>query len=67
MEHRAAPYLARTVFHCDLILFIPNIDVACYADDNAPFARASSELEVTSIQSGVVDSQIDPNSIQKNI
>ena len=31
---------------CDLFLFIPNIDLVIYADDNTPFAMGSSELEV---------------------
>ena len=34
------------VFLCDLFLFIPNIDLVSYADDNTPFAMGSSELEV---------------------
>ena len=34
------------IFLCDLFLFIPNIDLVSYADDNTPFAMSSSELEV---------------------
>ena len=34
------------IFLCDLFLFIPNIDLVSYADDNIPFAMGSSELEV---------------------
>ena len=34
------------VFLCDLFLFIPNIDLVSYADDNTLFAMGSSELEV---------------------
>ena len=30
------------VFLCDLFLFIPNIDLVSYADDNTPFATSSS-------------------------
>ena len=34
------------VFLCDLFLFIPNIDLVSYADDNTPFEMGSSALEV---------------------
>ena len=34
------------VFLCDLFVFIPNINLVSYADDNTPFAMVSSELEV---------------------
>ena len=34
------------VFLCDLFLFIPNIDLVSYENDNTPFAMGSSELEV---------------------
>ena len=34
------------IFLCDLFLFIPNIDLVSYADDNTPFAMGSSDLEV---------------------
>ena len=33
------------VFLCDLFLFIANIDLVCYADDNTPFAMGSAELK----------------------
>ena len=35
------------VYLCDLFLFIPNIDLVSYADDNILFAMGSSELEVS--------------------
>ena len=35
------------VYLCDLFLFISNIDLVSYADDNTPFAMGSSELEVS--------------------
>ena len=34
------------VFLCDLFLFISDIDLKSYADDNTPFTMGSSELEV---------------------
>ena len=34
------------VFLCDVFLFIPNIDLVSYANDNTPFAMGSPELEV---------------------
>ena len=33
-------------FLCDLFLFITNINVVSYADDNTQFAMGSSEFEV---------------------
>ena len=44
------------VFLCDLFLFIPNIDLVSYADDNTPFAMGSSELEVINEIKTVVES-----------
>ena len=45
------------IFLCDLFLFIPNIDLVSYADDNTPFAMSgSSELEVISEIKGVAES-----------
>ena len=38
--------LVFNVFLCDLFLFVPNIDLVSYEDDNIPFAMGSSELEV---------------------
>ena len=49
MEYRKAPYWVHyffNVFLCDSFLFIPNIDLVSYADDNTPFAMGDSELEV---------------------
>lgn len=34
------------IFLCDLFLFITNINVVSYADDNTQFAMGSSEFEV---------------------
>ena len=45
------------VFLCDLFLFISNIDLVSYADDNTPFAMGgSSELEVINEIKSVVES-----------
>ena len=33
-------------FLCDVFLFIPNIDLESYANDNTPFGMGSPELEV---------------------
>ena len=44
------------VYLCDLFLFIPNIDLVSYADDNTPFAMGSSELEVINEIKSVVES-----------
>ena len=44
------------IFLCDLFLFIPNIDLVSYADDNTPFAMGSSELEVINEIKSVVES-----------
>ena len=38
--------LVFNVFLCDLFLFVPNIDLVIYEDDNIPFAMGSLELEV---------------------
>ena len=38
--------LVFNVFLYDLFLFVPNIDLVSYEDDNIPFAMGSSELEV---------------------
>ena len=49
MEYRKAPYWVHyffNVFLCDSFLFISNIDLVSYADDNTPFAMGDSELEV---------------------
>ena len=44
------------VFLCDLFLFIPNIDLVSYADDNTSFAMGSSELEVINEIKAVAES-----------
>ena len=44
------------VFLCDLFLFIPNIDLVGYADDNTLFAMGSSELEVINEIKSVAES-----------
>ena len=45
-----------SVFLCDLFLFIPNIDLVGYADDNTPFTMGSSELEILHEIKTVVES-----------
>ena len=44
------------VFLGDLFLYIANIDLVSYADDNTPFAIGSSELEVINEIKTVVES-----------
>ena len=34
------------IFLCDLLLFIPNIDLVSYTDHNTPFALGSSDVQV---------------------
>ena len=44
------------VFLCDIYLFVPNVDLVSYADDNTPFAMGSSELEVINEIKNVAES-----------
>ena len=39
-------YIPFNIFLCDLFLFLPNIDIASYTDDNIPYAMNKSTNEV---------------------
>ena len=46
------------VLLCDLFLFIPNINLVSYADDNTPFPMGSSELTILNEIKTVAESLI---------
>ena len=57
------------IFICDLFLFIPNFDIANYADDNTPYSANNNIADVLSnlkLQSNILNNWFKDNYMKAN-